>query len=311
MTALELTVFRGVPAVRLAAGAYASVWLPERGMLCASLTHEGDELLALPGGIDAVRSGHTTGMPLLHPWANRLSARAYKAAGQQVDLRRLPLPTDQNGLPIHGSMLGRSEWRVVLAQAAERAAVLRARFDFGAHDDLLASFPFPHLVEIEVKVSTEGVVVATTVRPTSRRRVPVSSGWHPWFRLPGVRRTQLQLELPARTRLELDRRRIPTGETVSLPAEELSLRDLALDHLFATGSDRRVAVSGGGRRLVVALEKGYSYFQVYAPADRNVVCLEPMTAPTDGLVAGRTPEVKAGNSHLARFSVRVERPAGG
>lgn len=311
VTEVNPTVVRGVPAVRLAAGDYAATYLPSLGMLCASLEHRGDELLVLPGGLDAYRDGHTVGLPLLHPWANRLGSRELKVAGQQLDLRRLPaaaapLHTDANGLPIHGLMAARPEWKVVLVQAAERAAVMRARFDFGAHDDLLAVFPFPHLVEIEVKVTEDGLVVSTTVRPTARRRVPVALGYHPWFRLPGVRRPQVRLELPTCTRLLLDRKGLPTGETESLRASVEPLGDQTIDDLYAVASDRRFAISGGDRRLVVQLEKGYACAQVYAPEGQNVVCLEPMVAPTNALVRGGCPEVKAGNSYLARFSVRVE-----
>ena len=89
------------------------------------------------------------------------------------------------------------------------------------------------------------------------------------------------------------------------PRAEL-LGDRSFDDLFAVGSDRRFAISGGGRRLTVQLEKGYGYAQVYAPEGQNVVCLEPMVAATNALVKGGCPEVKTGNSYLARFSIRVE-----
>lgn len=306
MTEISPTLFRGVAALRLAAGDYAATYVPSLGMLCASFEHRGDELLVLQGGLDAYREGHTVGLPLLHPWANRLSGREFRTAGQQVDFRRVKVHTDGAGLPMHGTMTARPEWRVVLVQAAERAAVMRARFDFGAQDDLLASFPFPHQIEIEAKVTTEGLTVSTTVRPTARRRVPVSFGYHPWFRLPGVRRPQVRLELPSCTHHLLDRKGLPTGETEPQPAESALLGERSLDDLFGVGTDRRFAISGGGRRLVMGLEKGYRFAQVYAPEGQNVVCLEPMVASTNALVKGGCPEVKTGNSYLARFSVRVE-----
>ena len=71
-------------------------------MTGVSLRHRGGEHLALPGGLDALRAGHTGGLPLLAPWANRLSQWGYRAAGVSVDLAGLPLGVDDNGLPIHG-----------------------------------------------------------------------------------------------------------------------------------------------------------------------------------------------------------------
>ncbi len=46
------------------------------------------------------------------------------------------------------------------------------------------------------------------------------------------------------------------------------------------------AVSGGGRRLEVHFEHGYPAAQIFAPAAEDVVCFEPMTAPTDALRRG-------------------------
>jgi hypothetical protein len=50
------------------------------------LRHRGEELLALPGGVEGYRDRHVTGLPLLAPWANRLPGWRYRAAGVEVDL---------------------------------------------------------------------------------------------------------------------------------------------------------------------------------------------------------------------------------
>jgi hypothetical protein len=47
--------------------------------------------------------------------------------------------------------------------------------------------------------------------------------------------------------------------------------------------------------------------QVYAPPRKNLVCLEPMTAPTNALKAGTCPMVTPGGTFAARFSIRPER----
>ena len=122
-------------------------------MLIASFTHRGRELVALPGGLVAYRAGHTTGIPLLYPWANRLARDRYRVGDVNVDLRALDLHTDDNGLPIHGTMLARPEWEVTRLGSGPRSARLAARFDFGAYEDLLASFPFPHELAIDVTLA--------------------------------------------------------------------------------------------------------------------------------------------------------------
>ena len=71
----------------------AVTFVPGAGMVASSLTLHGSELLYQRGGlIDYVKRGKTFGVPLLHPWANRLDGLRYEAAGRTVeidpDLRR-------------------------------------------------------------------------------------------------------------------------------------------------------------------------------------------------------------------------------
>jgi hypothetical protein len=70
--------WRGVAAVTLASGELQATFVPEMNMLGVSVRLGGDEFLALPGGVGAYRRVRTTDLPLLAPWANRLSQWAYR-----------------------------------------------------------------------------------------------------------------------------------------------------------------------------------------------------------------------------------------
>jgi len=92
-----------------AAGLEAT-FVPAAGMLCRSLRHRGEELLAQNAGVDAyVQRGKTMGVPLLYPWANRLAGFDYTVAGRTVAVSHDPalVALDNNGLPIHGVIGGR------------------------------------------------------------------------------------------------------------------------------------------------------------------------------------------------------------
>jgi aldose 1-epimerase len=280
----------------------SATFLPELGMLGTSLRHRGDELLALPGGLDGYRQGRVTGLPLLAPWANRLGARRYTAVGVDVDLAGLDLHTDEHGLPIHGTLTARPGWEVIGADEGSATA----RFDVGAHADLLASFPFPHTLTLAVRAEGARLAVATTLAATGDVAVPVSFGWHPYLRMPGASRADLRLGLPARLHLALDGHGLPTGEGWAEPAEEDPVGERTFDDLYELGDDRRLALAGGRRRLVVGFDEGYPYAQVYAPAGEEFMCLEPMTAPTNALVTGACPLVTPGATVTARFSLAVE-----
>ncbi len=288
--------WRGVAAAELRAGSTTAVVVPELGMLVASWRVGDAELVARPGGVAAVRAGHTTAVPLLYPWANRLARRSYAAAGRTVSLRGLPLHTDGNGLPIHGTMAAQPAWTI----AAAGRGRLRARFDFGARPDLLASFPFPHELEVAVSVAPGRLTVETTVIASGGCAVPVSFGWHPYWQLPSPRR-RWSVQLAPAGHIELDRRGLPTGRVAAPNSGPRSLASAAFDDLFRFVADRRVALTDGEHRLDLELDGGYPYCQIYAPPDARFCCLEPMTAPTNALVTGDHQVVAAGDSFSGRF----------
>jgi aldose 1-epimerase len=302
--------WRGVAAVTLSSGELQATFVPEMNLLGASLRLGGEEFLALPGGIGAYRRVRTTGLPLLAPWANRLSGRAYRADGVRVDLDGLELYTDPNGLPIHGTMSARHPWEVRAVSTGGRVARLRAGFEYAA-GELLAGFPFPHRLETAIAVDGRSLSVTTSIRPSSDRAVPISFGYHPYLRLPGGRRSAWRLLLPRRRHLRLDRRGIPTGQRTEEPAEAEAIGARTYDDLFELTGQRRLAIEHGGRRLSVLFGAAYPYAQVYAPPGAGFVCLEPMSAPTNALVAGGYPIVRPGESFTARFWIRPERLGAG
>jgi aldose 1-epimerase len=296
----------GDAAVTIAAGELEATFLPGLGLLGASLRHQGEELLALPGGVAGYRDGHVTGLPILHPWANRLAGRHYRAAGVEVDLEGVVLHTDPGGLPIHGTLTAHPGWRLERLAAEAGRAVLRASFDYGAWPELLAAFPFPHELVVEAAVAGAALAVTTTLRAGATRPVPVAFGWHPYLYLPGAPRTAWRLLLPEREHLRLDGRGLPTGLGAHEPAEADPLGGRSFDDLYALGPERTLGVEAGGRRLLVAVGDGYRYAQVFAPPGGEFVCLEPMAAPTNALGAGTCPLVEPGGAFTARFAVRVE-----
>ena len=300
----RVITWRGVGAVELCLGDSTVIVVPELGMLVASFVVNGHEFVARPGGLASYRAGHTTAVPLLYPWANRLSRRSYNVGETAVSLRGLALHTDPNGLPIHGTMTARPEWEMVALGRGR----MRARFDFGAHPDLLASFPFPHVIEVSVTVGNARLEVTTSVVAHGDAPVPVSFGWHPYWRVPG-RRHSWTVELPDLERVRLDRRGLPTGSRSHAPAETVALADHEFDDLFtAAGSRRSVTLHGRGAQLRVDLDAGYPFLQFYAPAGSPFCCLEPMTAPTNALVTGNHPVVAPGESFHATFVASVASP---
>ena len=304
--AARRSTFEGLDAVTLAAGDLEAVFVPGAGMTGVSLLHRGDELIDRRGGLREYRdSGAVMGIPLLHPWANRLSSEDYELDGRRAHVGAWA-PRDENGLPIHGLLGARAAWAVDALVADAHGARLRASLDF-AGPELLAAFPFPHSLAMDVSLTAERLTISTTVAASGDVPVPVAFGFHPYLRLPGVDRSRWRLSFPARRCLDLDARGIPTGHGHDEPQARFALGAAAFDDAFdAIAAGAAWRVSGGGRSLSVIHDAGFPVAQVYSPPGAQFICLEPMTAPVDALrTGGGLRRAQPGSPVTAAFSIAV------
>jgi galactose mutarotase-like enzyme len=291
-----------------AASGLEVTFVPALGMLACSLRHRGEELLGLRRGLAGyVERASTMGIPLLHPWANRLGGFSYQVAGRTVTLEG-GTPIEEHGLPIHGLIAAVRGWSLERAEAGDGGATVAAALDAGERPDVLAGFPFPHVIRVEARLRGGALSIETTLRATGDVPVPVSFGYHPYLRLPAVPREAWSVEIPVARRLELDDRSIPTGESEPVTPIRGALGERTLDDGFVAAQGAGPFVlAGGGRRIEVAFEEGYPYTQVFAPHSDDVICFEPMTASADALRGplGPPPLVAPGASFRARFTITV------
>ena len=292
------------------AGTLEATFAVGAGMVGCSLRHEGAELLDPRGGVAKyARSGATMGIPLLHPWANRLAGFRYQIGGRSValDVGAGVLHLDEHRLPIHGLLPGRSRFVVTGEEATAEHARLEARLDFSPDPALLAAFPFPHELLLGVTLRDDALELATTVTPSTDVAVPVAFGFHPYFRLPDVPRPEWWVEMPVREQLVLDADMIPTGTRRAVAIPPGPLGDRTYDDAFLAPS--HFAMEGGGRRVEVHFVRGYPFAQVFAPPGASFICFEPMTAPANALGHGG-PDlllVEPRGRFAAEFAVRVTR----
>lgn len=290
----------------LAAGELLAVFRPEQGMICTSLKHRGQEILRRLDEMDeALATGMSVGIPLNYPYANRIRGTSYEFDGQRVELDAASpwTMTDWNETIIHGVPWPKLEWRVL--DATDRRLRSRLRW---SHPELLRVFPFEHDVEMSAELDGLGLTIETAVLATAGVRVPVSFGFHPYFGLPGLRRSQWRLTLPALDGIILDDLLLPVGERTHLPPYDDRLANLDFDHGFAfTTHSPSMSITGNGRRISVDFLDNFPYAQIYAPSSHDYISLEPMTAPADALRTHEDlPVVEPGGRFAAKFRLRVE-----
>jgi aldose 1-epimerase len=292
--------------VSLAAGDLRAVFLPHSGMLGASLQYRGQELLRRIDDLEATkRKGSTAGIPLLYPWANRLGALRYHACGPVVNLDPTSpfLHFDDHGLAMHGVPWGQLAWTV----AEAKQDYLRAYLEW-KRPELLAVFPYPHRVEITTELSPASLQLRIEVFADSQSRVPISFGFHPYFGIPGVSRSQWRLQLPPMKKLQLDQRGIPTGVSTNFERFDDLLGQDSFDDGFALiDKTADFSVSAGNWNIAVRFLEGFAYAQVFAPLGKDFIALEPMTAPANALTTGYGLRIlEPGANFCASFRIDVE-----
>jgi aldose 1-epimerase len=240
-----------------------ATFVPGAGMLCCSLRHRGEELLAQNAGVAAyAERGKTMGIPLLYPWANRLAAFDYTVAGRTVSVPHddpALIALDQNGLPIHGVIGGRLAWELTDAPG-DHAQSLAARLSWSeAVPELFEVFPFRHELLYEARLADGRLEIEVTVHACGADAVPLAFGFHPYL-APGGPREQWLIELPAMRHLALDREQIPLGvEDPASAPRRFELGGREFDDGFdaeATPTPVRFAVTAPARRLELELLRG-------------------------------------------------------
>jgi aldose 1-epimerase len=194
------------------------------------------------------------GNPFLAPWANRIEGLA---------------------------------WQVTNVSATDSGAEVTSRLELWRHPDWMAQFPFAHNIEMTYRLKDGALEVDTMVENLSRDTMPLSVGYHPYFRLTDSPRDEWKIDLPARELVVLSSALVPTGEIKPhTPAEGMSLRGQQLDGVFSglvPGKDGKPEFSVQGKKQKISVIYGpkYPVAVVWAPPGREFICFEPMTGPTN------------------------------
>jgi aldose 1-epimerase len=252
-----------------------------------------DGLAVLDGfAVDRMPDGGR-GQPLL-PWPNRIQDGQYTFDGRQ-----LQLPIDE--VARRSATHGLTRW--LNWHAAEQTPD-RVTMTLVLHPR--PGYPFTLELAIDYSLTDDGLRVRTTARNLGGAALPFGAGQHPYFSVGTQTVDSAALQLPARTRLELDTdRRLPTGTTLATAGsaydfgEPRPIGALVLDDCFTelTRDDHgiasvRLADPNGERQAVVWMDAHYQYVQVFsgdtlAPdRRRRGLAIEPMTCPPNAFRTG-------------------------
>ena len=228
---------------------------------------------------------------LLAPWPNRVRDGRYSFEGRDL---QLPLTEPKLGHASHGLVRWVS-W--TLEEHTEQSVSLVYR--------LMSQPGYPWTLDLHVlyDLSADGLTVTFTATNLSRSPAPYALGAHPYLTAGPGPVDGWELTLPARTRVLVDERLVPTG-TEDVRDTDLDfrigrpVRTASLDTAFTDLTrerDGRVEVTlrdpRGGQGVALWMDVQHSWVQVFTgdalPAHaRESLAVEPMTAPPNAFNSG-------------------------
>jgi aldose 1-epimerase len=247
----------------------------EAGGGARSWTVDGSELLASFGA--GTPDAAFAGKPLM-PWPNRLRDGRYAFEGTE---HRVALSEPETQTALHGLTLS-SRWRASRTSAHRITLTHQLRGREG--------YPFALDLAVDYELDSAGVVVTLRATNAGPGRAPFGAGLHPYLRLDG----EVTLEVPARSRVPVDDRLLPTGPPAPVSGTDLDFRharrlgDRRLDSCFGDLERGAAGVASvtfaGARRVELWMDDAFHFVQVFT-AD-GAIAVEPMTCAPDAFNTG-------------------------
>jgi aldose 1-epimerase len=222
---------------------------------------------------------------VLVPWPNRVRDGRYELDGAE---HRLEVTEPERGNALHGLVL-QSRWRGV------RTSARRVALSYALHPR--AGYPFELALAVSYELASGGVVMTLHATNVGAERAPFGAGLHPYLMPGSTDVDDMVLEVPARTRVPVDDRLLPSGAATPVDGTELDFRRarrlgaLRVDACFGdldrspAGVARvRLGTHAGGGQLTVWMDERFRFVQVFT-ADA-AIAVEPMTCAPDAFNTG-------------------------
>jgi galactose mutarotase-like enzyme len=252
--------------IALAHGGVTAQVVPARGALVTALrVGETDVLYLDRATLEDPAKNVRGGIPVLFPYAGRLKDELFVPAGTRMK---------QHGF-------GRNKaWAV----REKTAAAVRLRLQ--QDDETRAQYPYDYDVEYGVTLLPRGIQVELLVENRGRAPLPVSPGWHPYFRCPAPAKAQV------------------TSDVAGLDTSQLTdAREFDFGIVAPAAGRARFEVPGiGGLRI--SFSPAMRHLQLWSQPGKDFVCLEPFWGPNDTVNTDRRAEVPPGQAR--DFWMRIE-----
>jgi aldose 1-epimerase len=219
----------------------------------------------------------------LFPFPNRIKDGEYQFSGTAYNLKK---NHPSEGHAIHGLVLEK-KFDICFEEEGENEGLMELIYQCNGNDE---GYPFKYLLKLFFSLSAEGFKCKTEIENIDDKNIPVSDGWHPYFKT-GTKIDELFIKIPSTLSIAVDERMIPTGKFLEnkkfLKSENIT--DEKFDTCFKISDEEGTATielidKKKNLKLIVWQETGknkYNFVQIYTPPSRECIAIEPMTSMPD------------------------------
>jgi len=251
----------------IAHGAVSAEVVPERGAIVASLRIGDTDLLYLDRAtLEDTAKNVRGGIPVLFPFASWLKDELFVPAGTRMK---------QHGF-------GRNKpWKVT----EQRDDLLRTLL---VQDAVTATqYPYDYEAEATVFALARGIQVELLMRNTGMKPLPVSPGWHPYFRCPAAKKHEV------------------TGNCPGLAADKLT-NDREFDFGLPAPSNSRTRFQIPDLdELSLSFSPEMRHLQFWSQPGKDFICIEPFYGPTNTINTPERLEIPPGRARLLWMRIEL------
>ena len=216
----------------------------------------------------------------LSPFVCRIPGGKYKFGKKEYQLSKNFI----DGSAIHGLVYNKS-FTIVDQFSDDNMASVVLRYHYRTEE---TGYPFEYVCEVRyILHSAQTLQVESTILNIDKNDIPLSDGWHPYFRL-GNSVNDYQLQFNSEQMLEFNESLIPTGELISEPSfiNPAPIGTRMLDNCFllqvAEGTPCCVLYNPlNGLAVSFFSNQSYPYLQIFTPDHRKSIAIENLSAAPD------------------------------
>ncbi|MFZ4543098.1 MAG: aldose 1-epimerase [Saprospiraceae bacterium] len=261
--------------------------LPNCGSLLLSARLNGVEVIdgyQDPAELEDLKFGKSL---VLFPFPNRLDGGKYTFEGKNY---KFPINNVATENAIHG-LDKKTPFYVSSIVCGKNYAEICCRYDY---EGLNTSYPFPFQISIDFTISDDHEVeINMTMINKGLGNLPAGLGWHPYFKI-ADHIEEVELSISDLEMIEINERMLPTGNRKKFDEFVASKKvaNTQLDNCFFILNQAhpfQAILNSALGTLKYWQETGnekFNFIQIFTPAHRKSIALEPMTCNIDAFNNG-------------------------